>query len=752
MRGARALGAGVLAAAGVAAAAGVHAQTAPAPGSAPAPAPVPAPTAEPPVQRIEITGGRASAEQERRESTAARIVVGRDEIERYGDATVGDLLKRLPGVTAGSGGSPRLRGLGSGYTQILLDGERLPRGFSLDALSPEQIERIEVYRAPTAETGARAIAGTINIVTREGFRRRLNEVKLSLGTAGAGAQPELNFARNDSAGDLTYNVFGALFRTQGGGRSVTTTAVEAQGDGELLRLDRETSTSQSDRHGLRLGGRAQWRLGDGASLTLAPFLIRSASDGGSRSTLVRATGDEPAPYATSASDGEGTFALTRLNTQYRHRLGDGTRLEWNLNGWHTRATSEGRRVEFDADGVPLRTRDDASDAVQRTLSASLKAQRLLDNGHQLAAGAEVEAQQRRESRTPLLDGVPLASAGDLDARLSRTAVYVQDEWAATPHWAFNAGLRWESITVRGDAGDASAPRNRSTVLTPLLHAVWKPDPTGRDQVRVSLTRSYRTPSLSQLVALPAIDTTFPPPATNDPTRPDRVGNPALRPELATGVDVAFERYPAGGGVLSASVFHRRIADLIRTRTTLEAVPWADEPRWVSRPDNVGDATTQGLELEAKGRWRDLAAAWGGDADAAPRVDLRANLSVYRSRVDGVPGPDNRLDEQPGVTANVGADWRVAGLPLTLGANLNWTPGYRTQLSGTEWVEVDTRRVFDAYALWTLGPALAWRLSVGNAWPRDGQSLRAVEYDDVRQTATTVTRGVVSWQLRLELKL
>ena len=63
-----------------------------------------------------------------------------------------------------------MRGLGSGYTQILLDGQRVPPGFSLDSTrSPEQIERIEILRAPTAETGARAIAGTINIITREGF-------------------------------------------------------------------------------------------------------------------------------------------------------------------------------------------------------------------------------------------------------------------------------------------------------------------------------------------------------------------------------------------------------------------------------------------------------------------------------------------------------------------------------------------------------------------------------------------------------
>ena len=131
--------------------------------------------------------------QERRQSTAAKIIIGREEIDRFGDSTLGDVLKRLPGVTIqgrpGRGGAIRLRGLGSGYTQILLDGERVPPGFSLDSLTPEQIERIEILRAPTAETGARAIAGTINIITREGYTRRVNDVRLTAAYENGKVQP-----------------------------------------------------------------------------------------------------------------------------------------------------------------------------------------------------------------------------------------------------------------------------------------------------------------------------------------------------------------------------------------------------------------------------------------------------------------------------------------------------------------------------------------------------------------------------------
>jgi iron complex outermembrane receptor protein len=67
---------------------------------------------------------------------------------------LGEVLKRLPGVTIqgtpGRGGAIRMRGLGSGYTQILLDGQRVPPGFSVDSLTPEQVEKIEILRAPTA--------------------------------------------------------------------------------------------------------------------------------------------------------------------------------------------------------------------------------------------------------------------------------------------------------------------------------------------------------------------------------------------------------------------------------------------------------------------------------------------------------------------------------------------------------------------------------------------------------------------------
>src|SRR5471030_1315536 len=136
-----------------------------------------------PIPEITVNGGRLSDMEERRRSVAGKQVYGREELDRNGDTNLGDVLKRLPGVSIGGrpgrGGDIRMRGLGSGYTQILLNGERPPAGFSLDQLSPDQVERIEIMHGPIAEHSTRAIAGTINIILRDGYQQKDTQVKLT---------------------------------------------------------------------------------------------------------------------------------------------------------------------------------------------------------------------------------------------------------------------------------------------------------------------------------------------------------------------------------------------------------------------------------------------------------------------------------------------------------------------------------------------------------------------------------------------
>ena len=65
-----------------------------------------------------------------------------------------------------------MRGMGSGYSQILIDGERPPPGFSIEQISPDMVERIELLRAPPPRPARARIAGTISIILREPLRQR----------------------------------------------------------------------------------------------------------------------------------------------------------------------------------------------------------------------------------------------------------------------------------------------------------------------------------------------------------------------------------------------------------------------------------------------------------------------------------------------------------------------------------------------------------------------------------------------------
>ena len=758
----------------------VLAQTAVAPAapasaaSAPRAAPRPSsPAASAPAERIEITGGRDSDTEARRRSTASKIVIGREEIDKFGDATVGEVLRRLPGVTTpgapGRGGPPRMRGLGNGFTQLLIDGQRVPPGFSLESLSPEQVERIEILRAPTAETGARAIAGTINIITREGFKVRLNDLRIGTGYENGEFSPGLNWSHNDSSGPLTYTINAGAFKPHRASDSHSHTVVENTDTGTVVEERMGRSHTQEERFGANLSGRLLWRLNEqNDSLTLMPSIFHTEAHSDSNFSLVQLLRQATTPplYDTGTTVGDSRFTNARLGLMWRQRLGN-VRLESNGTGGLWRSRNDSTRNEYLAgSSLPWRTFSDQSSTREKSFNLTVKGSGVTSGGtedqpapaHTLVSGAEVEGVSRDETRISVPD---LADFGDnLKASTLRLAAYIQDEWQLNPSWGVHAGLRWEGITTRGDSGQGDRPTNRSSVWTPLLHAVWKPDPKSRDQVRLSLTRSYRNPPLGALIARPTINREFPicaPPEPNIPacrnrkTYPDSAGNAALKPELATGIDLAVERYMDGGGVLSANLFHRQISNLIRSQVAQETVPWSAYQRWVRRQRNIGDATTSGIELEAKYRLDQL-------FSGAPAVEMRSNLSVYTSKVKSVPGPDNRLDQQAKATGNLGADYRLRGVPITMGGNVNWVPGYTTRLDVDQTTSVSTKRVWDAFVLWTVNPAFGVRVLGSNLDPREylttnvNGSTNVATQANERTTSQSFSGSYINWQLRLEMKL
>ncbi|MFS8086847.1 MAG: TonB-dependent receptor, partial [Acidobacteriota bacterium] len=136
---------------------------------------------------------------------------------------------------------------------------------------------------------------------------------------------------------------------------------------------------------------------------------------------------------------------------------------------------------------------------------------------------------------------------------------------------------------------------------------------------------------------------------------------------------------------------------------------------------------------------------------APKVNLRANYSRFWSNVDGVPGPDNRLDQQPRQTANLGVDYRMSTVPLTLGGNYNWTQAFVVQQTAAQQYYQGVKRVADVYALWRFDANTQLRLSAANLLRADYQTGNREIFGTTDQTADTLVRTYRTYAARMEIR-
>jgi outer membrane receptor for ferrienterochelin and colicins len=430
-----------------------------------------------------------------------------------------------------------------------------------------------------------------------------------------------------------------------------------------------------------------------------------------------------------------TNARSRLN--WTRKLADSARLEIKGGASYNARSQDENHAYQDAAGGLLKDSDIDNPSAERAWSLSGKYHAPFMAGHAVSMGWDGERAWRTESRTQfdqVFGGGQTADNSDeaFDAKLTRLALFAQDEWEISPHWSLYEGLRWESIETRSTGGGVAGIVNRSAVLSPILQSLWKV-PETKDQVRLALARTYKAPNTRDLSPRRYLS------IDNTPASPDFEGNPDLKPELAWGLDLAYERYLNEGGVLSVSAFARQIRDVIVQELFLDGTDW------VSRPANRDRARTFGIELEAKGNVRQ----WWKEA---PAVDLRFNVSRNWSKVDSVPGPNNRLAQQTPLTANLGADWKPAGTAFTLGANAGVITGGPVRLSESQTASVSIRRRLDVYGLWKADANTQWRLSVSNMLHQDQKS------EDVHVGATstlvqrTRTPSPAAVRLALEMKL
>lgn len=700
------------------------------------------PAAATELDRVTVTG--AIAYRDRTDATAPTLSYGLDYFQRFEPLTVGDMLKRVPSVGFVSDvleyDGARLRGLDPGYTQILINGKKVPgaggdRSFYVDRIPAELVERIEIIRSPSANRSGDAVAGALNIVLRDAYQ-------FDGGYLRAGA---LSF--DDGK---TKPVLGAVASGDAlGGRLLGGINVQGRHNPKRKRSDRFESPDgdfvdredQSDvRDGTDYSGNLSYTRDFGSGkLSLDGFYVRTDrtetehsreyNDPASRARerllsvndqKVKIEQDNATVNASYVFDmaggrsrvdlGYARFDDRRRDTEQETGYDDedtppsfdgleGTRIlgdtrdsEWSFKLAHSRDIA-GAKMEFGLDG-----QDKRRDTALRTSEVEAE-----DEGEPLPAYADFARQSSR-------------------IRERRLDPYLMFSGQSGP-LAWETGLRYETtrakIDGRDEAESVSTQDKDYGLLLPSAHL--RVNVTERDRLSASIARTVRRPDFNQLLPL-TLEEEY---GDND-----FLGNASLRPETAWGLDLGYERRLGQRGVFGFNLFYRKVEDLIEivgtgrpSATALKdhddaieefldehpgagpgtpGYPSLDPDSFVFTAANVGDGRVYGAELDLSTPLTAL-----GLKDTG----VFLNYSWLDSEVDDDFG-ERRFNNQPRSVLNVGFIQDLPSLGVSFGASYRRQGDARSRVLGEE-VATSYGADLEAFVEKRFGARVAVRLTGSN---------------------------------------
>ena len=513
---------------------------------------------------IELEVGRLTAEVSVTASRAEREVrqiplhvetITAAAIEQQNPLSTGDVMTSAVNVTPVGNGPfgvrPRLRGLDSTRLLVLLDGERLNTarqatdrtGAEVGLVSPDVITNVEIVNgAGTLMYGSDALAGTVNIITREpgftpntqllygvnGFYSSNENAMRGTLTAGvttpratvrvqAGAESYDNYHAGAFSAEDTrpYFASGQLKRAD----TIDTSfgfAFKAFPDpfnAPYVRKDGEILNSQAT--GSFVNASSLIRIGERRSLRVR-YQHRRMQDIGfpdfAQPTFFNATS---LPHSN----------LDKISAKYEAQAVTPWLANLSLTTYYQRTDRllENRLpVQFPAPTptaffpITVFGLNILSDTRQRvwTPGADLHAVFVPASNHVLTAGLTFYRDRSSDQRTTatttsMLGQVGLGARGPEavvfpspiqlgppsiahpvrvpDASLRDTAVFAQDEWRVQPKLSVIAGLRGDFYTVTTDATAGYSVAPLVAGATPAIDPKTLPDPNGATYSRKALT-------------------------------------------------------------------------------------------------------------------------------------------------------------------------------------------------------------------------------------------------------------------------
>ena len=626
----------------------------------------------------------------RNRSDEAEPVLVYDEqyFQRFEPLTAGDALKRVPSVTFLSdvieSDGPRLRGLDPGYTQILINGEKVPgpnpdRSFFLDRIPAELIERVEIVRSSSARRTGDAVAGTINIVLRDAFSLDGGYVKGGWLLFDDGeVKPTAGLYYGGALGPGRV-LFGANVQGRYNPKIKSSfrygDSPENEPDYLTSEFDnREDQTDTRDGWDYALNG--SWGIdGPTTDFEIGGHFVRTDRTETERSFEYNVPTGFGGPVADEDDDTPGLLTdndnvaeIEQDNWSIAGKLSQ----EWSLGrtsfkAGFARFTDDRDEVEtevaFDTDpGDDPEWESELTQAhnEDEELSLALDHEFPLSTDVNLVVGGLYQDKNRRSdvqvfeqddelgsrvwdvaSDTPAT--LPVAADYDLDSTIlteveeNRRDVYALFEGDHGP-LKWEAGVRWESTDVTiADLAAAPAAVSRYDYDVFLPSASLKFD-TGAGRITASAARTLRRPQFDYLFVGTLVE---------EFGDDDLLGNAVLQPEKSWGADLGYEHRLGRNGVVGVNVFYRKVDDLIELATVLDAsgdpVVSDNGDGVVIQPQNVGDGKVYGIEF-------DLSSDLG--FIGLPNTGVFGNVSWLDSQIEDALG-ERRFNDQSEYVYNFG---------------------------------------------------------------------------------------------------
>jgi iron complex outermembrane receptor protein len=641
------------------------------------------------------------------------LVYDTDYFQRFEPLTIGDALKRVPGVTFLSdvieSDGARLRGLDPGYTQVLINGEKVPganadRTFFLDRIPAEQVERIEIVRSNSARRTADAVAGSLNIVLRDAFELDGGYVK------GGGllfddgeVKPVVGAFWGGAVGPGRLMVGGNIQ-----GRYNPKKKSSLRFDDDLEFDNREDQDDTRDGTDYSVNASYGLDLGD-TKLELSGFYVRTDRTEHERS---REYDDEsaetgPVPDGNLLTDNgqfedidQESFSLAGKVSQ-KWSLGR-TSLKLGYARFKDKTENTEVEIDFDTDEDPPeweaeRVRQDIRDT---EFSVGLDHAFQLGQGIELVVGgfyqdkdrdtdiasAEDDDELSEEFRAGYdqFDQTPADLPFEFDEFEPVTGGFSTIEERRLDGFALVEGqtgiAKWE-IGVRYETTDVtihdfeSDERFDNDYEMLLPSASVKLDVSARDRITASVARTNRRPRFDYIS-----------PATLEGELGDNDlrGNPHLMPEKAWGIDVGYERRIGRTGVAGVNIFYRKVNDLVELVNTGEPGDDNDVDDcledfgkevcvFIFEPENVGNGKTWGVEFDLS-----TSLAFVGLDDTG----IFGNLALIDSEVRDDFGK-RRFNGQPKYVYNIGFIQDLKSLGAAFGATYRKQGPAKDRLVGEE---------------------------------------------------------------------